>query len=181
MGVILYLGVRNMVHTLAKCLASILVSSGEAREEDKDIYTYACEMILSVFMNIVVCLLVSAILGRLIEGILFMLCFVGLRRYAGGHHAKHHCGCIVAFSCILAISLQIISLKIGFLNNDFYIMMAIISFLVVITLAPVEHENKPIPNDMRSILKLKSRTIAFCLMTLITLGIITTSFGDVLK
>ena len=89
-----------MINNLAKRLTSVFVSSGEVRQEDEDIYAYACEILLSTLMNIIVCLIISVVLSQLIEGFLFMICFAWLRHYTGGHHAKHHWECITTFSII---------------------------------------------------------------------------------
>lgn len=98
-----------MVHSWAKRMASVFVLHGETTEENADIYTYACEQILSVLVNIVSGLVIAVIFGRLLEGVVFIAGFALLRRYTGGYHAKTHFGCIATFSVVLICALVLLS------------------------------------------------------------------------
>lgn len=161
-----------MIHTLAKRMASVFVSCGIAESEDMDIYTYACELILSTAINLIICIFISVMFGRLLEGILFIVCFAGLRHFAGGHHAKHHWGCILTFSIILTVSLAIVSILPMTLYASVCITISLISGFVIFALAPVEHENKPVSSKNRSLLKRKSRVIEFGLSVIVIVGVL---------
>jgi len=160
-----------MIPYLAERVASIFIANGAARKEDADIYIYAVDIVLSTVLNVIVCLVISAFLSRFIEGIIFMVCFAGLRTYAGGHHAKQHIGCIATFSCMLITSLVIINARVDYSEGRLYIVTAILSCVIIMMLAPVEHNNKPIPVDEIGVLRRKSRTIALLLCVIITVGI----------
>ena len=45
-----------MIHKFAARLANMFIRNNIAKLEDKDIYTYTCEIMLSTFINILVCL-----------------------------------------------------------------------------------------------------------------------------
>jgi len=91
-------------------MASVFVSYGESSEENADIYAYACEAVIAFLANLSLSLVIALMFGRVREGLIFVLVFVWLRRYTGGYHAKTHFSCILAFSCIFAGTMALLSL-----------------------------------------------------------------------
>ena len=160
-----------MIHSLAKRIASVFVSNNVIDYEDSDIYTYSCDIFLSTLLNIFVCLSISALFGHFIEGGVFITGFIVLRYFTGGHHAKHHWGCILAFACIITSALSIVS----FVPTVFYSVIALMSssiaVVIVFVFAPVEHENKIIKECNVARLKIKSRLTALVVFGIVVAGI----------
>ena len=94
----------KMIHGLARRVALVFASYGECNEDEVDIYTYALEAMIAPIVNIVICLIISLVFGRLLEGTIFILAFMLLRRFTGGYHAKTHYKCILTFCTVLALS-----------------------------------------------------------------------------
>ena len=157
-----------MIHNLASWMSSIFVLYGESSEEDADIYTYVCEAIIATLINILVCLVIAFLFGRITEGIIFITAFVLLRRYAGGHHAKTHLRCIttfaVVFTCamVFASVMPRVSLE-GFFAQLYTLLIATIASMGIAALAPVEHKNKSSGDEFSKVRKWKSRGLAFAL------------------
>jgi len=174
-----------MIHSLATRMASVFVFFGESTEEDTDIYTYACEAIISTFISMVVALSIALLLNRVVEGIVFTLVFVLLRRYTGGHHAKTHAMCILTYGIILACSLLSLSIESTAQALNIAIMIiATVSLVGIFVLAPVGNENKPIGEELRLSSKRKSRLIAstfYVICLLATAYIIEGSVGFIIS
>lgn len=145
-----------MIHGLADWIASIFISYGESDEEDKDIYVYACEMVISTIVNVMLGLLVAALLGRLLDGIIFITGFALLRRYTGGYHAKTHFRCILAFALILTCGMITLDYISGLQIESMVLAIAGIVSVGICLLAPVEHKNKPLDIGLRKSIKKKS-------------------------
>ncbi len=64
-------------------------------EEQEEIVRYGLERMKSRAIAIGATLMLGGILGMLAEGIVFFLCFIGVRRYAGGYHADTQARCYV--------------------------------------------------------------------------------------
>jgi len=84
-----------MIHNSANYIASVFVRYGESSEENADIYAYAIEAVLAVLFNVIICLIISVLFGRVPEGIIFISAFALLRRFTGGYHANSHTKCIL--------------------------------------------------------------------------------------
>ena len=73
-------GDGQMIHSLSKWIASIFVRYGESSEEDADIYAYGLEAVIAAMFNIIFGLIISFLLGRTLEGIIFISAFAALRK-----------------------------------------------------------------------------------------------------
>jgi len=99
-----------MINYLANRVASVFVQYGESADENKDIYAYALEAIIAFLVSSAVCILISFMFGRVLEGVVFMFGYAVLRRVAGGYHANTHKICILTFTSIVIASMILIEL-----------------------------------------------------------------------
>ena len=76
----------TVIRKLSARMATVFVLYGESSEDDKDIYAYACEAIISTLIGMTAALIIATVLNRVYEGIVFTLIFALLRRYTGGYH-----------------------------------------------------------------------------------------------
>ncbi|MCL2252931.1 MAG: accessory gene regulator B family protein [Lachnospiraceae bacterium] len=159
-----------MIHRLAKQATLVLISGNVAKVEEEDIYTYAFENIISTTIHILLCLMLSTFFGLVIEGVVFMVCFALLRRFAGGHHAKQHWSCIITFAIIFNSMLIIISLMPIQIYSATAILASLISVCIIYNLAPVEHENKPIYQGQQKVLRIKSRILVSVMSLIVIIG-----------
>ena len=173
-----------MIHSLATRMASVFVLYGESSEEDADIYAYACGAVLSLLANILVCLVIAFLFGRVIEGMVFIACFALLRRHAGGHHANTHLNCILAFSAILISVMVLLTFASWFqVSGIVAVVIAGIALVGIIFLAPVEHKNKVSGVEFHKSQKRKSGWLALMLyvICILNLYIISSGFGFVIS
>ena len=157
-----------MIHSMAERVALFFVSHGSVDRDDLDIYTYACELILSNIINVLIGITVSVLSGKLFEGIAFIVCFVVLRRTTGGYHAKTHFICIVTFALILSSSLLLLEIL---KSPIIAIVLGIVSVIVIFFLAPVEHKNNPFDREIKILLKVQSRIVAIIIFIIMLAGI----------
>lgn len=142
-----------MIKYFSDKLANYLMSNNSISENDKSFYQYGFEITLSTVLNVVLILTISAALGSIIEGVIFLITFITIRHLTGGYHAKSY------FSCNFWFSICFISLELLFnytydkITITFSAVMIGLCLLIIAIRCPVENTNKKIPSENR--LKLK--------------------------
>lgn len=120
-----------MLQKLAKAIVSWLISNNVIELEERELYEYAafnCIFVLLPFFLIIPFCIVS---GKLINGALFTIAFMMIRKTGGGYHAKTPMRCW-AYSCTIVIFLIYISSLIKnniSLQYIFYLMQVIVWFI----------------------------------------------------
>lgn len=156
-----------MLNKTAVRLAKKLLSLQIITEEVFDIYVYGLELLLSFFFSSSVIVLIGAILGRVIETLVFLLVFVLLRSFTGGYHANSYLMCsIVTFSTYGVVLLLSELLALPLIA---YILLAIFGGVMVLAFVPIEHPNKRISDSQKK----KYKIVSFILfLTFVALGIL---------
>ena len=112
-------------------------------------YKYGIEITISSLLNIVLIISIGFISGRLIESILFLICFVPLRQFTGGYHADSYFKCNFLFSVLYILLLIIYNLTASIITFYGELLIAIFSITVIITECPIEHPNKLLSNSQK--------------------------------
>ena len=74
-----------------------------SKEEKEEIIRYGLERIKSTCIMTLVTLLMGCIFQVFFQSIIFLVCFIVLRKYAGGYHAKTETRCDILSDIILKI------------------------------------------------------------------------------
>ena len=121
-------------------------TTGNVDEEDKEIYLFGFYQGLIFLLNLVTALLTGIILNMFLESVLFLICFIPLRIFAGGYHAKTQLRCYVMSTITTVILLYLIA----FLQKNMGVEVTalyIIAACIIWKLAPVQDKNKPLDLD----------------------------------
>lgn len=156
-----------MLNKTAVRLAKKLLSLQIITEEVFDIYVYGLELLLSFFFSSSVIVIIGAILGRVIETLVFLLVFVLLRSFTGGYHANSYLMCsIVTFS---TYGVVLLLSELFALPLIAYILLAIFGGVMVLAFVPIEHPNKRISDSQKK----KYKIVSFILFLIfVALGIL---------
>lgn len=121
-------------------------TAGNVDDEDKEIYLFGFYQGLIFLLNLVTALLTGIILDMFLESVLFLICFIPLRVFAGGYHAKTQFRCYVMSTTATVIILYLVA----FLQENMgveAIALYIIASCIIWKLAPVQDKNKPLDLD----------------------------------
>ncbi len=113
------------------------------QEDDKDIYLFGVYQGAILLLNICTALLIGVALNMLLEIVIYLICFLPLRIFAGGYHAKTQLRCYIMSSFTTVIILLVIQ----FLQQQESIwefLIYFVSFGVIWRYAPVADANKPL-------------------------------------
>jgi len=130
---------------ISTLLTDYIMNKGMIEEADREMYTYGFVIALEKGLSAIFSLFIAAILGMIIEGLLFFVIFIPLRAYAGGLHLEKFWSCFI-LSCLTFI---IVLLTAKFITIPIYIsFISIILFILfVYFLYPVENKNRIVQSD----------------------------------
>lgn len=132
-----------MQHRLSEYIADFLLSQKVIKKQEKEIYVYGTQLVISSLINLLICITISLLLGELINGLIFFAIFSSLRRFTGGFHCKTFIMCNVVFSSVLALAL-LSNTFLGKVFENYVIVMvtAIFNLICILLFSPVYNENK---------------------------------------
>ena len=132
-----------MQHRLSECIADFLLSQKVIKKQEKEIYVYGTQLVISSIINLLICITISLLLGELINGLIFFAIFSSLRRFTGGFHCKTVIMCNVVFSSVVALAL-LSNTFLGKVFENYVIVMvtAIFNLICILLFSPVYNENK---------------------------------------
>lgn len=125
--------------------------------EEKEIILFGLKQGKSLLYSVLATLLTGLLMGLLWESILFVICFLPLRRFAGGFHAKTRGRCLI-FSMMVVITAF---LFIKYIRCTDW-MIAGISFLCLVVLwiiAPVGNEKRLLSEEETACFGKKTKII----------------------
>ncbi len=145
-----------------------LINNNIIKKEDAEIYSYGFKEMIFIILNLITTLFIGALFNKVFGIILFMIMYIAIRVYAGGYHARTKLKCYM-FSILMLTSVCYI-LKLNLLQSNFLlVILSIISSILILFLAPVEDENKPL--DEIEIKIYTKRTIRNLIIVFSVLGI----------
>ncbi|NLO99413.1 MAG: accessory gene regulator B family protein [Clostridiaceae bacterium] len=160
-----------MLQRLSEQFTDFLLMKEIIENENREIYEYGLVALFSTAINIIVVLTIGIIAGLILESMFFILMFGVIRIYSGGYHAESHISCVLIFVGFYCASMAVAKFLPVEMGNVFSLSAGIISFAIILYLAPVEHKNKPFIEGEQRKFQILSRAIAsvefmgICLIT----------------
>lgn len=161
-----------MLSRLAKSTTHFLVCKGIIEREDEEVYAYGTELLYSAVLNIFLAVIISLITDTLLPTFLFMLPFIIIRQCIGGYHAKTHIGCMAILGTVLIVFFQIVRYLPLKAEMPVAVTLTIVSVILTIAFAPVEHPNKPLSDkDKHRLRKRGAAAVVFAAILIIILSL----------
>lgn len=128
-------------------------------EKDKGLYQYAYEVLLNQIINILIAILIAVLFSAPMPVLVFLICYIPLRSYCGGHHARTNEGCMVVSGillCTVCIMFKILPKNAGIVMQP---LSYLASGFLIICFAPVEDANKPLSEEETARYRKRGRLI----------------------
>ncbi len=150
---------------IAKRMTAFLAGRGIIPDDrqTKEIYAYGLELIFGDLVNFAIVLLMSLVLQGIGTGILYLLCFVSVRLFSGGFHAKTHFRCGLAMA-VFYLLFSVICEGLSAAGAEVLAAGTTLAYIPLLICAPIVNENRPLDDDARR----KNRRRAIVLYTLWT-------------
>lgn len=146
-----------MLTRTARNLSAFFVKHGVIPAEDRAVYDYCFEILLSTILNLVLVVLIAILSKTLFLTIFYIIGFMLVRSTAGGYHANSHWSCVCILLGTYAIFLFMLKLIPASILGMLSFIFVIWAVLLVIFLSPVEDQNKPLSSEETKRFKRKSR------------------------
>lgn len=140
--------------------------------EEKEIVLFGLMQGRSQFYSVAITVLLGLLMGLFWESVLFVVCFLPLRRYAGGFHARTRRGCLL-FSIAVVFSAFFV---IKYIRCADWIVVAVsvICLAVLWKIAPVGNEKRLLSEEEKAYFgkkaKITAGTETFAMLTALFLG-----------
>ena len=106
-----------------------------SKEEKEEIIRYGLDRIKSICTMTFVTLLMGCIFQVFFQSIIFLVCFIALRKYAGGYHADTQNRCYVISTAIIAVALLAIRYMSDGSDNEIFILLQSLNFTAIRSIA----------------------------------------------
>lgn len=146
-----------MQHYLSECVTDFLLRQEIIKNEEKDIYVYGTELIISSIINLFICLIISILFKDFINSLIFFISFSSLRRFTGGFHSKSFLRCNIIFAIIVVTTLLLNTYS-GYIIDYVIVnvILIIFSLLSIVRFSPVYNDNKKLSEYERKLYLIKS-------------------------
>ncbi len=149
--------------------ADSLVREGVISEEDADLYSYGLWQGALFVLNIVAVLLIGALLGEMAACLVFMACYLPLRRMAGGYHARTPGHCFLLGLVLIAAALAAVKGLPWTVAGT--LCAAALASVLIWCLAPVADENKPLDAVETLRYRGQARKLTLCVNFAVLVGL----------
>lgn len=169
-----------MISKAAERLAYFFAEKNIIKSKDVSVYKYGYEIMIAETINWLITIIIALFTQKIIETIVYILAFMRLRGALGGFHAKSHWGCIIISTAVYILCLSIVCLT---PIKIYWILIAvslILHMVLVLTLAPVAHPNKPFINEAEH-LKFRKKSIRLSVIYSVITMILTALPWEILK
>lgn len=146
-----------MLSILAKKMSSFFIRHGMVKEENREIYDYSFEILISSIVNLGMILILSIVFHSFLNTCFFLLSFSLMRANTGGYHANTHWACILTLGMVYV--LYLFGLKLILPHLLIYIIptMCFVEIILILWLAPIEDSHKKLNKE--EMVKFRKRSV----------------------
>ena len=141
-----------------KC-SRFLIKTGNLSYDKEPILCYGFELVIITVIGLLILILASLVYNQPLAWICFLLGFAPLRTTAGGYHASSHIRCYLTTTGMFALGLNLATLIEW--RSIVYSIIALSSTILILTMSPVEAENKKLTEEQIKRNREKSIIIVF--------------------
>jgi len=128
-----------VVKEFSRKLAGCLVENRVIEEKDTGIYEYGLSLLIYNTINLATVLLIGGFLRCIWESLCYMVCFLILRKFTGGYHARSPVACYFISICLFGASICFARF---YTVNVYLFAVVLILALPCGCIVPVETKNK---------------------------------------
>lgn len=144
-----------MLNKSANSLVRLLEKYYDLSDEERPVYVYGFELLLSTLSSMITIFSVSIIIGKPGYAIFFMLFFFSLRLFTGGYHAKTYLRCFITTNTLFIATILLTKFILFFQLKWIMPILVIISSTVIWIFAPIKNIHRPCSEE--SYIKNKKR------------------------
>ena len=146
-----------MIASMSQKLSSFFVKSGIIQSEEREVYDYGMQLVLSTVFSFLAVIIIAIVAQRILETAFYLIGFLPLRTMAGGYHARTHRNCFLILMATYALYLTILFVTPAGWMFPLAAGAAALAVLLIFLLSPVADKNKPVTENETKVFQRKSR------------------------
>jgi accessory gene regulator B len=125
---------------------------------------YGLQTMIEKFVNICTIIIFAIVSKEVLVSFVFYLCFVYLRKYTGGFHARTFLKCYFLSSISFAVAVLLI--KYNVFSTIIYRILCVLGIVLLLKWKPIDSENKPISDEEKNLYykKVIMLLLIFCIL-----------------
>lgn len=155
-----------MVRLLSSRLADFLIENKIVEAEDKEIYIYGYEILISSAIGVALVLILGFLFNLVIETVIFLAEFILIRQSCGGYHANSYLKCILSFLSVFVLVILALNIFLVHYSYLIWIVLSAMCMSVMMELSPIENINKPLTQKTKS----RNRKISIVLSAVVIIA-----------
>ena len=132
-----------MLHKLAEDISFYLITNKVIDIEDRDIYIYGLELLLSTLSTSISILILGLLIGEWILALAYLCVYFFLKSFTGGYHAKRYYECYIYSISVFIVLIIAKNIIAAIYKPVVGLFSLIFSIIVVFKFAPVTNKNNP--------------------------------------
>ena len=162
------------MNKIAEIICKWLIKTGGISADDRELYQYAIYSFLFEFAPLIIVLILGYIIKIPLEGILFIVPFLLIRKFSGGFHLQSATVCFCLSSIVLFLFLLFIKRMLYFQIAILFSCIVVLAAVCIIMFSPIDSEARQLSPKEKKVF----RKVAIVL-TIIILGsyAISSAFG----
>lgn len=133
-----------MIEKLASKSAESFIKMPNTRYDKNEIYKYGFFVLYSNILFILLSMLLGAVFGVFLQGIIFYVAFFSIRQYAGGYHASTETRCEVMSTLSILACIIVIRLSKTYNFQFALLIISAVSAVCIAILCPLDTPEKPL-------------------------------------
>ena len=162
-----------MILKWTDAIVYLLISENIISENEKDVYRYCVQTFLFQGITYGIILLLASYFDIVALTIAYYVGFLPIRYVAGGYHASNHVRCLLLTIGIYALAVNVCLVITHKFIYPVLVLNLIVSSVLIIWAAPVDHKNRPFSPREKERFKRRSYiiTIVIIVLSLVVLTI----------
>ncbi len=148
-----------MIEKLVDKIINKQLEENTIPKEDVNIYRYGYILVCEVLINIIVASIIGVISGDWLLITLFLIIYIPLRSFCGGWHADKLWKCTIYSNLIIVLMILSDEYVIKTFTSIILLVLFIMCLVLVLYLAPIDTNSKPISVEERKVYKKKINII----------------------
>lgn len=133
-----------MLAKISNRIADNLIASNVIGADEKEIYTFGAEVLISYIINLLTIIVLGLALSAAMEGLVFLSSYALIRMYAGGYHASTFGRCYALSVVIMVVALMFAVYLFPCVGIEIIIALMAASGIGIYAIGPVDNKNRKI-------------------------------------
>lgn len=155
-----------MIHQISKVIVKWLLSAGAISSNEQEIYEYAVYSVIFSVAPLFLVFVIGSFLDIALEGVIFLLPFLLIRKFSGGFHLKSPVVCFISSVTVLTVFLLFIRELIQQSSIPPFTLIVIGAVILLICLSPIDSEERRLAPKEKAVFKKIAITVSLLITAL---------------